>query len=69
VLKVKLEDWVLAACHKSQIDITKFSLPGKPNDLHDVINNRLQYFEKLLDALLKADSPPILQLVTWLQMQ
>jgi hypothetical protein len=67
VLQVKLEDWIIAACQKSQIDITTFGLPNRPNDLHSVLNYRIPAFEKLLDALLKAENPNLLILRSWLQ--
>jgi hypothetical protein len=44
VLKVKLEDWLIAACKQNDIDIditkSPYSLPGKGNDLHRVINDK-----------------------------
>jgi hypothetical protein len=67
VLQVKLEDWIIAACPKSQIDITTFGLPNRPNDLHSVMNYRIAAFEKLLDALLEAKNPYLLTLSRWLQ--
>ncbi len=66
VLKVKLEDWLISACRKSEINIVQYGLPLKPNDLHDVINNRMHAYEKLLDALLKNGNESIAQLSKWL---
>ncbi len=66
VLKGKLEDWIIAACAKSKTNTLSYGLPQKPNDLHDVINNRIPAFEKLLDALLENKNLPISQLSQWL---
>jgi hypothetical protein len=66
VLKIKLEDWIIAVCKEAQINITNFGLPQKPNDLHDVINHRLTNFEKLIDHLKQKENPCILQLMNLL---
>lgn len=67
VLRVKLEDWIISACQNSQIDIRTFGLPHRPNDLHDVINNRIPAFQRLLDALLAANNPHLGTLSAWLR--
>jgi hypothetical protein len=59
VLKVKLEDWILSICKKSNIDVAGFGLPDKPNDLHKTINNRLPAFDKLLDHLIRNNNEAI----------
>jgi hypothetical protein len=66
MLRVKLEDWIIDACKKSSIDIVTFGLPERPNDLHDVINNRLPAFQKLLSALTEVKNPSLSQLRNWL---
>ena len=67
MLKVKLEDWIIEACKKSNINITEFGLHSKPNDLHDVIYYRLLAYEKLLSTLKEAKNPSINQLNEWLK--
>ena len=62
VLKVKLEDWIINACKQSNIDISKFNLPIKANDLHSIINSKLPSFEKLISKLLSNNNPSILKL-------
>lgn len=62
ILKVKLEDWIINACKQSNIDITKFNLPTKDNDLHGVINSKLSNFEKLISKLQSKNNPSILKL-------
>jgi len=68
VLKVKLEDWLISVCKNSKINMTKppYSLPNKGNSLHNVINDRLPAYEKLLDDLLTKKSIPLLTLKAWL---
>jgi len=65
-LKGKLEDWIIMACKKQKISILKYGLPEKPNDLHDVINYRLENFSRLIDDLIKEKNPAILKLKAWL---
>jgi hypothetical protein len=67
VLQVKLEDWIISACRRSEIDIEEFGLPRTPNELHSVLNNRIPAFARLLDALLAANNPNLLTLRAWLQ--
>ena len=64
VLKVKLEDWLILACKQNDIDITKspYSLPGKGNDLHKVINDKMAAYDKLLTDLLVNKSEALLTL-------
>ena len=39
ILKGKLEDWIVLVCKQHRISLSKFGLPEKPNDLHDIINH------------------------------
>lgn len=56
VLSVKLEDWIIFQCKKSNIDIKGYGLPDKPNDLHNVINYRLEAFKNLLNDLIQTEA-------------
>ena len=64
VICPKLEDWILRAAQDARIRVntSPYSLPGTPNSLHKIINNRLAQFESLVDSLLAAQSPRILKL-------
>ena len=66
ILNGKLEDWIISICQESKVEIATFGLPGRPNDLHDVINQKLDKFAVLLDALLEAGSPALVRLRSWL---
>jgi hypothetical protein len=66
VLKGKLEDWIISACRQHKILLSEFGLPEKPDDLHDVINQKLSNFEKLLDEMIAKNNPAIIKLKTWL---
>jgi hypothetical protein len=66
ILKGKLEDWIIAACKKQKIDISKHGLPVKPNDLHDVIHHRLVNFGRLIDELILEKNPALLKLKSWI---
>ena len=66
ILKDKLENWIIWVCKKQKVNLTNFGLPNKPNDLHDVINYKLQNFSRLIDELIKQKSPAVLKLKAWL---
>jgi len=66
ILKDKLEDWIINACKRTNIKISDFNLPVNPADLHSVINNKLDNFDKLIDELFKKKNPAILKLKKWL---
>jgi hypothetical protein len=66
VLKGKLEDWIVDACKQNKIKLSTFKLPERPDDLHDVINYKLDNFGKLIDELIKKRNPGILKLKEWL---
>jgi len=67
VLRGKLEDWIIYVCKRYKIKLLDFNLPENPNDLHDIINHRLDNFGQLIDYLLKSDNPAILQLKNYLK--
>lgn len=69
ILSGNLEDWIIYICKQGKIKISDFKLPEKSNDLHDIINNRLNNFAKLLDHLLETKNPAILQLKDWLNIK
>jgi len=66
VLQGKLEDWIIATCKKAGIKMASFGLPDKPNDLHSVINQRIDKLDGLIDYLLKSKNIAIKQLKDWL---
>jgi hypothetical protein len=61
-----LEDWIIYICKKAGIKLADFGLPEKPNDLHDVINQRINKFENLIDHLKDNKNAEINQLKDWL---
>ena len=67
VLSGKLEDLIIAVCNNAKIKPADFGLPAKPDDLHDIINQRLDKFGKLTDELIRQKNPEILQLKSWLK--
>ncbi len=67
ILKGKLEDWIIKICKQYKIKLAKFGLPDKPNDLHDIINQRLENFERLIKELLEDNNPAILKLKSLLK--
>ncbi len=66
ILKVKLEDWIIAVCKVAKIDIGKFGLSSNPSELHGMLNSRLPAFKRLINHLVKQGNEHIIQLKNWL---
>jgi deoxyribodipyrimidine photolyase-like uncharacterized protein len=66
ILKGRLEDWITNVCKKDKLKLSAFGLPENPNELHDVINQRLLHFGKLIDNLIENDNTALLRLKSWL---
>lgn len=64
-LRVKLEDWIIAACKQSGKKMSDYSLPANPTELHSVLNHRIPAFEKLIDDLLANRNSAISTLQEW----
>lgn len=56
VLRGKLEDWILNVCNEANIDPSQFGFPTRPNDFHNIINQRIPRFELLVDRLIEKES-------------
>jgi len=65
-LNGKLEDWIISVCKKESVELNRFGLPDKPDDLHDQINQKLINFDRVLVELLKKNNQSLLKLKTWL---
>jgi len=51
ILCPKLEDWSIKLAKDAGIDILSYNLPGTPASLHHVIGQRLENYERLLEAV------------------
>ncbi|MGQ4892044.1 MAG: hypothetical protein ACP6IP_06100 [Candidatus Njordarchaeia archaeon] len=51
LLSPRLEDWLIRICEKSNIKMEKYNLPNDPEQLHGIINYRLNNFKRLLRDL------------------
>lgn len=58
----RLEDWIVDIARRQQIKLREFGLPDKPNDLHKVINTKLDGFKRLIEHLMAIESEPIMYL-------
>ncbi len=67
ILTGKLEDWIIGICKKDKVKLSNYGLPEDPNDLHDVINQKLIKFASLLDNLIKTNNPSLMKLKAWLK--
>jgi len=56
VLCPRLEEWILEASKEVNIDVSNYSLPNKPVELHKIVNTRIKEFEKLIEDLIKQGS-------------
>lgn len=64
VLCPRLEDWFLQVCKSRdrRIDVSAFNLPDNPNKLHEIINFRLDNFQKAVQKLVELKNPAIVHL-------
>ena len=53
ILCPRLEDWVLQAAARSNVDVRSYGLPNDPSRLHKRINLQVDKFEKLLKDLMQ----------------
>ncbi len=67
VLGGKLENWIVAVCNQAKVNLRDYGLPVKPDDLHEVINQRLRQFGELVIYLLQVNNPAIVTLKSWLE--
>ena len=51
VLYPRLEEWVIESARKANISPKDYNLPATGNELHEVINSKINRFEELLDDL------------------
>jgi len=51
VLCPKHEDWILKAAKEAKVDVREFKLPNDSDELHKVINLRLDKYKELLEAI------------------
>lgn len=51
MLYPKLEDWVLEAAKSSGIRLRNYNLPSNPDELHEIINFKLNRFRQLVHDL------------------
>ncbi len=58
----RLEGWILGLAESSGISLVDFNLPAEENKLHEVINTRLDNYQKFLKELLKRKSPSLISL-------
>ncbi|WP_375447168.1 hypothetical protein [uncultured Fibrella sp.] len=62
VIRPRLEEWILTACARQQVDIKLFGLPDKPERLHQLVTSRLKQFNELIDHLHAVNCEPILRI-------
>ena len=51
VLCPRLEDWILKTAKEADVDVRKYNLPEDPTKLHEVINNKIDKFDDLIENL------------------
>jgi len=66
VLRGKLEDWMIGVCKRYHIKISAYGLPNNPDDLHDVINQKLPKFGELIDELIQNNNLALAKLKSYL---
>jgi len=56
VLSPRLEGWILKIARANKVDPKNFDLPDNENRLHEIINNKLDKFELLINALKRSEA-------------
>ena len=51
ILRPRLEEWILSACRLCGVDPRELGLSDDPNELHRIVNVRLEKFTKLVEGL------------------
>lgn len=52
VLCPRLEEWVIEASREGNVDLNRYNLSDTPEELHDIINIRLDKFQQLVQDLM-----------------
>ncbi len=60
VLCPRLEEWIIKSVSVSGFKMSDFGLPDRANELHRVINGKLQAFEKIVAKLFELENPGVL---------
>jgi hypothetical protein len=51
VICPRLEDWIIEASREANIDLNRFNLPNDPLEMHEIINIRIERFQRLVEEL------------------
>jgi hypothetical protein len=51
VLYPRLEEWIIESARRVNVSLNDYNLPTTGNELHEVINFKINRFEELLDDL------------------
>ena len=66
-LNPRLEEWVLDECRRMDIPLTRYNLPTDSEAFHDIVNQRLDNFSRLVSDLRSGGSERLRKLSDWLQ--
>ncbi len=55
VICPRLEEWVVRAAMEARVDLRQYTLPDDPQRLHQVINDDLRKFQRLVEDLKDTD--------------
>jgi hypothetical protein len=62
LLVPKLENWILRAAKLANLDVRDYNLPANAEELHRLINYRLEKLQMLVTTLMKVKSPMVMSL-------
>ena len=66
-LSPRLEEWVLDECRRMGVPLTRYNLPSDSEAFHDIVNQRLDNFSRLISDLKNNRSERLQKLSDWLQ--
>lgn len=53
VLCPRLEDWIIEASREVNMDLNRYNLPNEPDELHEIVNLRIEEFQQLIEELMQ----------------
>lgn len=66
-LSPRLEEWLLDECRRMDVPLTRYNLPSDSEAFHDIVNQKLDNFSRLISDMRNKKSRRIRKLSDWLQ--
>ena len=60
IVKPKMEDWIIGIAKKYKVNLEDYDLSNDPNELHKIINFKINKFQEVLHKLLRLKAKELL---------